>query len=161
LGAATAQAYTLLCDDNGCDDVLYPPQSVTFTNIGRLDRRTASDGLTSYTIGKRWRLTRGGNAAVANLRITCPAGVTVPLDSLDLWSSRTAGRVQRSTAVVSFPPRPPTVRCTGEPQTVWVRLFPVDPVPRQRLHAGVGFAHFFVNGVEAWRQVRLRPAARA
>jgi hypothetical protein len=90
LRAATAQAYTLLCDDNGCDDVLYPPQSVTLTNSGSLDRRTASDGLTSYTIGKRWRLTRGGNAAVANLRITCPAGVTVPLDSLDLWSARTA-----------------------------------------------------------------------
>jgi hypothetical protein len=158
-GSATAQAYTLLCDDNGCADVLYPPQSVTLTNDRRLDRLTASDGQTSYTIGKNWRLTRRGRAAVANLRITCPAGVTVPLDSLDLWSAITAGHVQRSTSVVSSPPPPPTLRCTGGQQKVRVRLFPADPVPGQHLHTGVGLAHFFVNGVEAWGQIRLGQGA--
>lgn len=155
-GAATAQAYTLLCDDNGCDDVLYPPRSVTLTDSGRLDRLSASDGPTTYTIGKRWRLTPGGNAAVATLHITCPAGASVPLDSLDLWSVRTAGHVQRSTSVVSVPPPPPTVQCNGEPKKARVLLFPADPVPGQHIHGGVGFAHFFVNGVEAWGQVHLR-----
>jgi hypothetical protein len=38
LGAATAQAYALFCDDNGCADVLYGPQHVTLTAGSRLDR---------------------------------------------------------------------------------------------------------------------------
>jgi hypothetical protein len=158
-GAATAQAYTLLCDVNGCTDVLYRPQHVTLTASARLDRLTASDGQTTYTIGTRWRLTPAGTAAVATVHITCPAGVSVPLDSLDLWSASTPGHVQQSTAVVSFPPPPPTVRCNGRPQKTRVRLFPVNPVPGQALHGGVGLAHFFVNDVEAWGQVRLVPAA--
>ena len=97
----------------------------------------------------------GGKAAIATLHITCPAGVTVPLDSLDLWSASTPGHVQRSTAVVSVPPPPPTVQCSGRPQKVRVRLFPADPNPGQDLHSGVGLAHFFVNGVEAWGEVSL------
>jgi hypothetical protein len=158
-GPAKAQAYTMLCDDNGCDEVLYPPQPVTLTDSSRLDRHKASDGQTTYRFGKRWRLTRGGKAAVATLRITCPDGVTVPLDSLELWSAGSVGHVQRSASVVSFPPPAPTVRCNGKAKKVRVRLLPADEVPGQHLHAGAGLAHFFVNDVEAWGQVRLRHAA--
>ena len=124
-GAATAQAYTLLCDDNGCTDALYPPQPVALTTSGRLDRRTASDGQTTYTIGRHWRLTPGGTSAVATLHITCPAGESVPLDSLDLWSASTPGHVQRSASVVSVPPPPPTVRCNGKSKQVRVRISPL------------------------------------